>query len=684
MTEQERKTIAKIIESKPFIKKMWSGAMAFDIETSSFYYRGLKAGCMYLWAFAVDEYAITGRTWKEFLELIDFLKDLSSKEKRFQIFVHNLSYEFQWICKKFNWSYVFALSKREVASACTGNIVFKCSLLLSGLSLAKTAEKYNKNHRKLTEIADYKSIRTPETVLTDNDYKYVKEDVLCVTEYINTQIERYKDPNRIPMTSTGAVRDELRKHLFPEGKYNNEYARLMQGLTLESDEYRTLKKAYMGGFTHANWHWVGRVMDAKDRGIIRSFDFTSSYPASMLLFKNFPIAKGIHVKFKEEYLKKFCCIITFRVKNVSEKFYSENFMSLNKTSITLEQMNDENFHLLVNNGRIREATEFEATMTELDFEIFNKCYKYDSIEYLDCWIYKKGYLPKPFMEYILFLYKQKTELKDVEGMEVFYNLYKAFLNSLYGILVEDRIGRPEVNYSKYRGWEENKRVNIEARKDKYNASKKRFTYYPWGVYTASIARHNLWQAIFELGDDYLYSDTDSVKIMHYEDHKGFFESYDEGIIKKIQDVCEYYGFNPEDFSPKTIKGEPKTIGVWDNDHNYTKFKTLGAKRYLVENEKDSSIECTIAGLPKLAVGNFGEDPFKFFDRDMYLDEEDSLKNLVTYCDQKIKGRIRDVNGKLCNFEEDSFVHIEGTTFMLGIGGFLAQVLNNQFRIGASA
>ena len=33
-------------------------------------------------------------------------------------------------------------------------------------------------------------------------------------------------------------------------------------------------------------------------------------------------------------------------------------------------------------------------------------------------------------------------------------------------------------------------------------------------------------------------------------------------------------------SPKTIKGETKTLGVWDFDGFYTDFKTLGAKRYI--------------------------------------------------------------------------------------------------------
>ena len=40
---------------------------AFDIETSSFYDNGQKAGCMYIWMFSIDDHIIIGRTWDEFI-----------------------------------------------------------------------------------------------------------------------------------------------------------------------------------------------------------------------------------------------------------------------------------------------------------------------------------------------------------------------------------------------------------------------------------------------------------------------------------------------------------------------------------------------------------------------------------------------------------------------------------------
>ena len=59
--------------------------------------------------------------------------------------------------------------------------------------------------------------------------------------------------------------------------------------------------------------------------------------------------------------------------------------------------------------------------------------------------------------------------------------------------------------------------------------------------------------------------------------------------------------------PKNKKGEEKPIGIWDfenydkeNDRaSWSKFKTLGAKRYIVL--EDGDLQCTVAGISKKAM-----------------------------------------------------------------------------------
>ena len=58
-------------------------------------------------------------------------------------------------------------------------------------------------------------------------------------------------------------------------------------------------------------------------------------------------------------------------------------------------------------------------------------------------------------------------------------------------------------------------------------------------------------------------------------------------------MCLQNKFNFEDLQPKTNNGIKKLIGVWDFDGSYSRFKTLGAKRYLVEYKDTKELEITV-------------------------------------------------------------------------------------------
>ena len=134
-----------VIKSKD--KIYYNLAMSFDIETSSFYedkngviytnddYRKLKntvkadkKAIMYIWQFAIEDNVIIGRTWNDFLYFCKKLYDfLNLKERYIVVYVHNLSYEFQFICKWFNWVDIFADSERKPIKATTdSHFIFKC------------------------------------------------------------------------------------------------------------------------------------------------------------------------------------------------------------------------------------------------------------------------------------------------------------------------------------------------------------------------------------------------------------------------------------------------------------------------------------------------------------------------------------------------------------------------------
>ena len=74
-------------------------------------------------------------------EVVDYLKRIELREEdkigNIVIFVHNLSYEFQFIKDFFEWTNIVATSNRKIISAETDRLVFRCSYCLSNLSLER-------------------------------------------------------------------------------------------------------------------------------------------------------------------------------------------------------------------------------------------------------------------------------------------------------------------------------------------------------------------------------------------------------------------------------------------------------------------------------------------------------------------------------------------------------------------
>ena len=207
----------------------------FDIETSSFYRGDEKQAIMYEWTFGIAlpnssglETVITaGRTWEEFEILLDAVSlwlDLSPTSRRLVVYVHNLPYEWQFIRKRFTWDKVFLIDDRKpVYAICDNGIEFRCSLKLSGKSLANTAKDLTKyKTEKMVGDLDYSKIRHPETPLTDKEWGYCEHDVKVMLSYIQEKIEQDGNITKIPLTKTGYVRRYCKERCFPEteGLYN--------------------------------------------------------------------------------------------------------------------------------------------------------------------------------------------------------------------------------------------------------------------------------------------------------------------------------------------------------------------------------------------------------------------------------------------------------------------------------
>lgn len=642
---------------------------SFDIETTSFYEGDEKRATMYVWQFGYNGYVTMGRTWGEFLS---FMRRVSSQlelsaDRRLVVYVHNLGFEFQFMRKWFRWEKVFSNDLRTPIYAISSlGIEFRDSLILSGYSLAKLSDELTKYKvEKLVGDLDYSKPRTTQTPLTEAEIGYCVNDVLVVMAYIQELIERNGNISNLPLTKTGFVRKAAKAKCLRIGRNpNRHYRRMIADLTINNlIEFDTMHRAFQGGFTHANAIYSGKTIQD-----VTSYDFTSSYPTVMLTEK-FPMSRGrlVRVESQEHFdrlMRDYCCIFDIEIWGLRPTVLADSPISASKCSGLVDAQ--------INNGRVFKAAHLFTTITNVDYQVYKRFYSWDSIRVNNVWVYKRDYLPKELIKFIIELYQQKTELKGVEGKEVEYMQAKAMINSVYGMSVTNPMKEDVVYSDGVWGVEPETPESREEKLYKYNHDEKRFLFYPWGVFVTAYARANLFGGILEYGVDYVYSDTDSIKVLNAAEHEGYIQRYNRTVMRKCRDMCEHYGLPVDSLSPKTIEGAEKPIGVWDCEGTYTMFKTLGAKRYMTL--KDGKLSLTVAGLNKKAavpylLETYGSvaNVFAHFSNTLQVPPNHTGKLLHSYIDEPYSGCLVDYTGKVAPYKELSSLHLEPTGYTLAIG-----------------
>lgn len=668
---------------------------SFDIETSSFYEgegkKREKRAIMYGWTLGLNGLVILGRTWTEFVTCLEHLAEKLElgTDRRVICYVHNLAYEFAWIQFWLNWEEVFALDDRKpVKALCDLGIEFRCSYILTNLKLETIGDEclYKYKVQKKVGDLDYRLLRHSQTPLTDAEIGYMVNDVRVVMSYIQEQIEKEGKITKIPLTYTGYVRRYCRKSCL-EGEFKfYQYRRLMSRMRMTPDEYLQLKRAFAGGFTHGNaWKSMTTLEN------VASFDFSSSYPAVMLSEK-FPISSAEVVDIRtvedlKENLEHYCCIFDVELHNLESIKLFEHPLSLSKCWDVVKPQ--------VENGRIVCAESLKTTLTGEDFWIIGQFYDFDPFDSGSkigtFRRYKCGYLPHDFVRAILPLYTQKTALKGVPEKREQYDNAKRWINACYGMCVTD-VARDEHIFrgrwleddeirdewmkdhkerwspESIQQWEEDhhlpwsyEMVRLEEKLEKENSSMQRFLFYPWGVFVTAYARVNLFTAILACGEDYVYSDTDSVKILNREKHQEYFDNYNRTIAEKLRKAMEFHKLPFEDTQPVTIKGKVKPLGAWDYEGTYKRFKFLRAKAYAVETDKGFNI--TVSGLNKevavpYLVEKYGDKVFDAFDYDLTVPAEYTGRLCHTYIEGETAGYVTDYLGNRSRYYERSSVHLE--------------------------
>lgn len=538
----------------------------------------------YIWQAGVNDVVYYSR---DFDLAKDFFDKINSLGIKCVCWVHNLSYEFEFLRNLYIPLDTFARKSHAVMKTffCgIENIEFRCSYMLTRLSLGAWGKQCGV--KKLVGDLDYNVYRSPYTPMTDKEMAYCEHDILVMYKGLQNYLNKYGRIHDIPLTQTGEIRLVVKKMMNDNG-YNRIVARMQPS---NKEEYDILLNSFLGGETHANY-CNANVQLTK----VMSKDYSSSYPFNMVVRK-FPQGRFL----KKNYIENDSdCLYILHVKLYNVE--SKTTITYIHRSKCLKLQNGS-----YDNGRVINASMVELVCTCLDFEIIKKVYNCD-IEIIDSWGAISNYMPREFITLTLQKYCDKCALKNKEGFEDIYLQAKQFINGVYGMSVT-KIIQESVLFNNDTGeWKVEEKtieeLNRALKKHKSHYSKN-FLSFSFGVFVTAYARKMLMDIILAMPfHDVVYYDTDSIKFLNYKKNLHIIDEKNKENLQLLENIFEVKNIDRRLFSSKDSKGNTHIIGQLEDDGFYDKFITLGAKKYYYEENGEKYI--TVSGVPKNAV--------KFFD-----------------------------------------------------------------------
>lgn len=575
----------------------------FDIETYTS--QTTNNGYMYIWQFSIatdskNMHVIKGRTWEDFSTLLDYLIEgcLLDNNHRLLIFVANLGYEFQFMRKHINVTdYFFKEKYKPLKITHNGCIDFQDILPVSGGNLAYVGRVYC-NTQKCVGDLDYSIPRNSLTKLNEKELSYCDNDVLIGSEwamyYFKTYINGGCGYNIAPLTIQSVIRKKIKDNAIDwfsksGGNPKNLGIAMSSCFPNEKTYHYLMKWCFRGGYTHGNIAHVGELLDYKSN--VASFDFTSAYP-SVMEHCYYP-SRFYHKRnvTRDEYhklIKTKCVIATIKFTNVKPK--TQHSIESKSKCITL-------VNPIIDNGRVRFADEMTVCITELDYRIYCKFYDFDSdFEIINCLVANRIRLPDYVLRPMEESYTKKAILKKENKS---YDVEKAICNSFYGVMVT-RQNLESITYNE----DEYGTANNSCY---YELIKSQVLLPQWGIYICAHNRFNLLSTVKQLGNDVLYCDTDSIKVINAWNHLDVFHQYNKRVEKTNKIMCEKRNLDYSIY---------KDLGQFDYEGKLYFLKYLGAKRYIYTTiKKGKLIDIqTIAGLPKNILVKMAKSRKELYDK----------------------------------------------------------------------
>lgn len=508
------------------------------------------------------------------------------------IYIHNMSYDWVFLRKYMMASWGTPSKQLNIKShyplfiMFDNGLIFKDSLILAQRSLEKWASDMDAEHKKASGLWNYDAIRHQNSYLNNAEKTYIEHDTLAGVECLQKTMDFLnKKIYSIPYTATGIPREMVQK-LAKKHRGHEMFKKMV------CDYYtqEILEKVFHGGYTHNNRHYIEKII----RGMIKAYDFASSYPFCMLAYK-YPMEKFMPYK---------NCTPEFILANKEDYAYIFKFIMikprLKDDFIPMPALQKSKCEKIINlvedNGRVLCAAYAEIYINEQDLSVIMQQYTFEKCLCIEVKYAAKEYLPKWFTDFIYQCFIDKTMLKG--GDPVAYSIAKSKLNSLYGMCVQKPVKEMIEEDYQTGDYSIDEESDPKELYEKYVNRHNSVLPYQWGVWVTSYAFVNL----FRLGScagTWLYSDTDSCYGMDWDEEK--LASYN----KECKDILSERGYGAVYFNNREY-----WLGIAELDGTYSEFISVGAKRYAVryadtkKNREDgvaNKLKITVAGVPKKGV-----------------------------------------------------------------------------------
>lgn len=521
----------------------WEGEEGVKIYTADFETTTKLDDCR-VWAFAICDIdfpneVIYGNSMDRFFEVCKSLPNC-------RIYFHNLAFDVSFILDymlrngyrwendrfpRYDYGFTTVISDMNQIYSVRVNfgrghtVTFWDSLKIVPLSIADEARAFGLDEGK--GDLDYTKFREVGHQLTVEEKDYIRRDVQIDAKALRVMLDRGLDSMTIGACALG----DYKRMVGKERGFRRHFPKL------EPEVDRFCRLAYKGGFTYVNPKYAGKELGS---GI--SFDVNSLYPSVMASCSEEVLPYGLPKWFWGEP----SCDSMYPLWIAQVKLY----FKIKPNHIPCIQMKG-NLSFLPTEYVTDSKEPVILTITSVDWKLINE--QNDVVVYEWYGGYKFRQSSELFKSYV----NKWVEVKNqatIDGNSGQRTIAKLMLNSLYGKFATQlkvRSRKPIINDGNTLQY-----VDIpEYERDP--------VYLPVGAFITAWARYKTITTAQSCGDRFIYSDTDSVKVL---------------------------GTEPLDIDVDSVR-----LGAWKDEGHFSRFKALRAKTYIAEY--GDNLEVHVAGLP---------------------------------------------------------------------------------------